>query len=101
MFLLGNHDLKLARALAGTPVRRDALLDATLAQLDPGLAARALQEIAAAPAWLRQGNRLFIHGGFHSDMLDNPAPRVALERPRGAALIPPRPWTAALPRLPS
>ena len=34
LFLLGNHDLKLARLLAGQPVRNEATLDATLAQLD-------------------------------------------------------------------
>src|ERR1700736_6105301 len=34
LFLLGNHDLKLARSLAGEPVRSEATLDATLAQLD-------------------------------------------------------------------
>src|SRR6202041_3834189 len=34
LFLLGNHDLKLARSLAGESVRNEATLDATLAQLD-------------------------------------------------------------------
>ena len=38
LFLLGNHDLKLARFLAGQPVRNEATLDATLAQLDADLA---------------------------------------------------------------
>ena len=36
LFLLGNHDHKLARALAGQPVRLDSSLEATLRQLDPG-----------------------------------------------------------------
>src|ERR1700755_1370025 len=34
LFLLGNHDLKLGRFLAGFPVRNEATLDATLGQLD-------------------------------------------------------------------
>src|SRR6185312_3947496 len=37
LFLLGNHDFKLARFLAGHQVRNEATLDATLAQLDPSL----------------------------------------------------------------
>jgi protein phosphatase len=74
LFLLGNHDLKLARALAGQPVRRDAALEATLAQLDPPLAARAATEIARAPAWLQRGRVFLVHGGFHTAMLDQAAP---------------------------
>src|ERR1700758_4061285 len=34
LFLLGNHDRKRARSLAGEPVRHEASLAATLAQLD-------------------------------------------------------------------
>src|SRR4051794_13369701 len=52
LFLLGNHDLKLARSLAGEPVRSEAVLDATLAQLDDGLRERVVAEVTAAPAWL-------------------------------------------------
>ena len=76
VFLLGNHDAKLARALAGRQVRVDAALAATLAQLDPILAARAQAEIPRAPAWLRQGGRFFVHGGFHTAMLTEPPPPV-------------------------
>ncbi len=83
LFLLGNHDLKLARCLAGRPVRSGPELEATLAQLDPPLRQRLVTEVAHAPAWLRRGNTLFVHGGFHTDMLDQPAPDHALERPRG------------------
>ena len=32
LFLLGNHDLKLARSLAGEPVRNEATLDAVVNQ---------------------------------------------------------------------
>src|SRR3954463_16262580 len=49
LFLLGNHDLKLARSLAGHSVRSDAILEATLAQLDDGLRERVVAEVAVAP----------------------------------------------------
>ena len=83
LFLLGNHDLKLARCIAGQPVRSGPELQATLAQLDAPLRQRLVTEVARAPAWLRRGNALFVHGGFHTAMLDQPAPDHALERPRG------------------
>ncbi len=84
LFLLGNHDHKLARALAGQPVRLEPNLQQTLAQLDAPMRARALAEIARAPAWLRHGQALFVHGGFHTDMLDGPAPELGTERAQGA-----------------
>ena len=84
LFLLGNHDLKLARFLAGHPVRSEATLDATLAQLDAGLRERVVSEVAAAPVWLRRDGALFVHGGFHTVMLDAPSPEHGLERPHGA-----------------
>lgn len=74
LFLLGNHDLKLARALAGRDVRMDSNLAATLTQLDPDLRLRVRDEFARAPAWLLQGNRVFVHGGFHTAMLDEASP---------------------------
>ena len=79
LFLLGNHDLKLARALAGRDVRMDANLAQTLGQLDGGLRLRAQAEFARAPAWLVQSGpsgqgRMFVHGGFHTAMLDEPPP---------------------------
>ncbi len=84
LFLLGNHDHKLARALAGQPVRLEANLQETLAQLDEPLRRRALAEISRAPAWLCWRDCLFVHGGFHTDMLIGPAPDVGLERATGA-----------------
>ncbi len=84
LFLLGNHEHKLARALAGQPVRPEPGLGATLAQLDPALRHRALVEIGRAPAWVRQGNRLFVHAGFHTDMLQGPPPEVGFTRAHGA-----------------
>ncbi len=74
VFLLGNHDAKLARALAGRQVRIDAALAATMAQLDAPLAARAAVEMARAPAWLHQRGRCFVHGGFHTSMLEHAPP---------------------------
>ncbi|HEX5325234.1 MAG TPA: metallophosphoesterase [Acetobacteraceae bacterium] len=84
LFLLGNHDHKLARALAGHAVRPEPDLQHTLAQLDAAMRARALAEISRAPAWLRHEQALFVHGGFHTDMLAGPAPEVGVSRAAGA-----------------
>ena len=83
LFLLGNHDLKLARCLAGLPVRSEPILEATLAQLDDGLRERVVAEVAAAPGWLRRDGALFVHGGFHTAMLNGAAPEHGLDRPGG------------------
>ena len=74
LFILGNHDRKLGRALAGHAVRMDAALQATMAQLDRGLRERALYEISRAPAWVIRGRTAFVHGGFHPAMLSEPPP---------------------------
>lgn len=80
LFVLGNHDLKLARALGGQDVRIDHALAATLAQLDPELRSRARHEILRAPAWMRHclpngREALFVHAGFHTEMMVmNPPP---------------------------
>jgi protein phosphatase len=74
VFILGNHDRKLGRALAGFAVRADPALEATLEQLDPALRERALQEINRAPAWLIRGDTAFVHGGFHPAMLSEKPP---------------------------
>jgi protein phosphatase len=76
IFLIGNHDLKLARALADRQVRIGAELAATLAQLDPDLRERAAAAIARAPAWVGWGKLLFVHAGFHTAMLEGPPPPV-------------------------
>lgn len=83
LFILGNHDLKLARALAGQSVRTDAAVQTTIGQLDDTLRARMIHEAARAPAWLLHGSALFVHGGFHSAMLTEPAPAQGLERAQG------------------
>lgn len=70
MFLLGNHDLKLAQALSGRAVKISPELERTLAALDAATAERAVFEIARAPAWLRWKNVIFVHAAFHTAMLD-------------------------------
>jgi protein phosphatase len=71
MFILGNHDYKLARALRGENVR-SAPTARTLSELPAHLRERTLAEIAAAPAWAAAGACLFVHGGFHTGMLAEP-----------------------------
>lgn len=84
LFILGNHDLKVARTLDGQSMRTDLIVQATIAQLDEGLRKRLVQEVARAPAWLLHGpHALFVHGGFHTAMLTQPAPPHGLERPNG------------------
>jgi protein phosphatase len=83
LFMLGNHDLKLARALAGQPVRMEPVLRETIQQLDPSLRERIQVEAARAPVWLQHGQAFFVHGGFHTAMLDQIAPEHGLERPSG------------------
>jgi protein phosphatase len=84
LFVLGNHDLKLARFLAGQRVRSDPALEATVTQLDEGLRERLIREAARAPAWIRRGKTLFVHGGFHTVMLEQDSPEHGLDRPQGA-----------------
>jgi protein phosphatase len=84
LFILGNHDLKLARVLSGDHVRADPAVMATIGQLDDALKQQAMRHIAAAPAWVLDGPALFVHGGFHTSMLEHPAPEHGLQRPHGA-----------------
>jgi protein phosphatase len=80
LFLLGNHDHKLRRALVGQAVKTPHEgLGGTLAQLaetpdGEALAGRAITEIGRAPAWLRLGHWMFVHAGYHPEMLYSPAP---------------------------
>lgn len=70
LFVLGNHDLKLLRALRGNRVRVGPELAETLTQLDDELRAETLERLARAPAWVHWGDILFVHGGFHTEMAD-------------------------------
>jgi 3',5'-cyclic AMP phosphodiesterase CpdA len=83
LFILGNHDLKLARALAGEAARIEPVVQATIKQLDDGTRERALRLICDAPAWVRYRQAIFVHGGFHTAMLEVEPPRVGTGRPRG------------------
>lgn len=82
LFLLGNHDFKLARGLRGDRVRGDSTLR-TLHELPQELRERTRQEIMAAPAWIHAGDAFFVHGGFHPAMLEHlPGPFPSI-RPDG------------------
>lgn len=83
LFLLGNHDLKLARLLLGQHVRINPQLLETQQQLDAPLKARIIAEAERAPLWLRSGNRLFVHAGFHTDMLNGPSAPMPIGRALG------------------
>lgn len=83
LFILGNHDLKLARALSGDQVRIEPVVQASIDQLDDDLRTRVPRMVAEAPAWLRFGSVLFVHGGFHTAMLEQPSPDHGLDRPHG------------------
>jgi len=81
LFILGNHDFKLARALRGDQVRRGEALERTLSELTPALKERALAEITSAPAWIVRPGMFFVHGGFHPGMLHEPPPDFPPSRP--------------------
>ena len=84
LFILGNHDLKLARVLSGDHVRTDPAVTATIGQLDDAQKQQALRFIAQAPAWVLDKSSLFVHGGFHTTMLEQAPPEHGLQRPHGA-----------------
>ncbi|MCF3945940.1 metallophosphoesterase [Acidiphilium sp. AL] len=81
IFLLGNHDFKLARALRGDAVQRGPALATTLTSLDTATASRALHEITRAPAWIATAKAMFVHGGFHPAMLTSQPPPFPAGRP--------------------
>ena len=49
----------------------------------PTLRERVVAEVAVAPAWLRATAHVFVHGGFHTAMLEATAPEHGLERAHG------------------
>jgi protein phosphatase len=80
LFLLGNHDFKLARALRGDNVRGAPTMR-TLSELPAELRERTRAEIFAAPVWLAAGSRFFVHGAFHPGMLTEPHAQCPTNRP--------------------
>jgi protein phosphatase len=80
LFIIGNHEFKLARALQGAGSRSGSLAR-TLTELDPAQKLRILEEIKRAPFWLRVRNMLFVHGGFYPGMLLEPSPPFPTTRP--------------------
>jgi len=80
LFLLGNHDFKLARALRGDAVHGPSLAR-TLAELPPSLSDRTLAEILQAPAWISTPHCFFVHGSFHPAMLNELPPLFPPGRP--------------------
>lgn len=91
VFLLGNHDHKLRRALLGARVRSPAeAVPRTLEQLrgaedGEALARCAIGQISRAPAWLRLGPWIFVHAAYHPAMLLGAPPAAAGEsKPEGA-----------------
>jgi protein phosphatase len=83
LFVLGNHDHKLRRALTGARVSSPSeAVPRTLSQLraaadGEALAARAVQEIARAPGWLRCGRAICVHAAYHPAMLEAAPPPMA------------------------
>jgi len=81
LFILGNHDFKLARALRGDQVRGESV-ERTLGELSDDMKTRFLAAAQDAPAWARADRRIFfVHGGFHPAMLDQTAPAFPAGRP--------------------
>lgn len=83
LFILGNHDLKLGRVLSGDHVRVEPVVQATVEQLDDALKAETQRRVAEAPGWLKHGSAVFVHGGFHTVMLEQVSPDHGLDRPQG------------------
>jgi protein phosphatase len=80
MFLLGNHDFKLARGLLGHDVSGDAV-ERSLTELPLAMRKRTLQEIMNAPAWVATKLAVFVHGGFHPAMRRQAPPPFPMRRP--------------------
>lgn len=78
LFLIGNHDRKLGRALMGRKLRPDPPLEATLSQLyrpdNQDVLSTILPYLEAAPAWIVLGRKVFVHGAFDVRMLMEPPP---------------------------
>ena len=84
LFLLGNHDLKLARSSPGSRCAARRCWTQRWHSWMTGCASALSRRSTAAPAWLRRDGALFVHGGFHTAMLEAPSPPHGLDRPHGA-----------------
>ncbi|WP_298284150.1 metallophosphoesterase [Acidocella sp.] len=80
LFLLGNHEYKLARALRGDNVRNGPTAR-TIAELPEDMRARTYEAICAAPLWLSLGPLFFVHGAFQRGMLELPRAAFPPGRP--------------------
>jgi protein phosphatase len=74
LFLLGNHDFKLARALRGDRIQGSPALRDTIGALDATMRSRFTDEARRAPGWIAAGRLFFVHGGFHLGMLNEAPP---------------------------
>jgi protein phosphatase len=72
LMLLGNHEWKMLRALAGQPVRLNPDAARTLREISavPGLADRFLRARDRMPFYARHGARLFVHGAWDPAMTE-------------------------------
>jgi protein phosphatase len=80
LFLLGNHDYKLARLLAGGAVKSPET-QRTRDGLAVDMRARFAAAAAVAPAWAAAGTLFFVHGGFDARMLHEPPAHFQPGRP--------------------
>ena len=85
LFLLGNHDFKLARALRGDKVQVSPSMRATISALNPELTEKFETTARHAPGWVAAGSLFFVHGGFHPGMLTEPP--LAFPAGRASALL--------------
>ncbi len=79
IWIRGNHDDKLGRALAGHPVKRTHGLGGTLDEIAAHperakLESDIVDGLARARYWHMAGRYLFVHGAFHPDMLTTTGP---------------------------
>lgn len=82
MFVLGNHDRKLARLLEGRQVHYDQALAMTLEQVrsvsQEGFETRIYHMIARAPVWQRINQVIFLHASFHTLMTSTSPPETGI-----------------------
>jgi protein phosphatase len=73
LMLMGNHEWKILRALAGRPVRMNADAERTLLEIAevPGLAGRFLAMKDRLALYARHGARLFVHAAWDPVMTED------------------------------